>query len=201
MLCFYKTIAWQLKPVNSVEYTRRSSRSGSLVSTPDHQPKNASVPVGTLFLLDDLIEPSMNDSETKDISASNSLSNFDTPPDTLPPIPPRLSNPPRNSRKEQLVIFDEDDSNAAPPIPVARSKPKSHQAASASMSPIISSPQSFAQCRMLFENNFVQNNTNTFNAMQKSVTPPLIEPPTLNSTMKSIDDVNSSEVWSGHGHL
>lgn len=56
---------------------RRSSRSGSLVSTPDHQSKT--MPVGTLFSLDDVAEPSIE----LDSSVSNSSSSFDTPPDVM----------------------------------------------------------------------------------------------------------------------
>lgn len=67
-----------------------------MVNTPDHKPVAANVPVGALCLLDDVDEHTIltatatDDSYTIRMSASNSSLSFDTPPDTLPPVPPRI---------------------------------------------------------------------------------------------------------------
>ncbi|XP_031630159.1 DENN domain-containing protein 1B isoform X3 [Contarinia nasturtii] len=171
-----------LKPVNSTEYTRRSSRSGSLVNTPDHQHYNLTtkpnVPVGS----DDVGESSNYYLEARnDSSASNSTSNsFDVPPDVLPPVPPRITNPPPRSNRiatsEHLIIIDTDDHTDAAPVPVARTKTKSATVAAAVNT---SSSQSHANYRIGFENNFVQNinslNLQNKNNVNRSTS--LIEPP------------------------
>ncbi|XP_031630158.1 uncharacterized protein LOC116345160 isoform X2 [Contarinia nasturtii] len=176
------TVDRSLKPVNSTEYTRRSSRSGSLVNTPDHQHYNLTtkpnVPVGS----DDVGESSNYYLEARnDSSASNSTSNsFDVPPDVLPPVPPRITNPPPRSNRiatsEHLIIIDTDDHTDAAPVPVARTKTKSATVAAAVNT---SSSQSHANYRIGFENNFVQNinslNLQNKNNVNRSTS--LIEPP------------------------
>lgn len=106
---------------------KRSSRSGSLVNTPDHQPKRTSVPA-TPYIFDDDVDSGNYLVAMGDSSTTNSTSSFDATVDMtpdVPPVPPRISNPPRNSRSEQLIIIDTDDViDAPPPIPFARTKPK-----------------------------------------------------------------------------
>lgn len=110
--------------MNSTEHKRRSSRSGSLVNTPDHQSKQMTASNGPLFSLDDSGETS-NYLEVSDSSATNSsCCSFDVSPH-VPPVPPRITNPPpRNTRMtEHLIIIDTDDAASIDaPIPVARAK-------------------------------------------------------------------------------
>lgn len=109
--------------------------------------RQLNVPTGTLFSLGDMCESS-NYLEAIDSSATNSTCSFDNPPDVLPPVPPRLANPPRHNRisaNDHLIIIDTDDTDSAP-VPLARTKPKLQT----------------AKPRMSFENNFVLK-TNALN--------------------------------------
>lgn len=158
---------------------RRSSRSGSLVNTPDHQAKSSTVPIGTLFSLDDVGESSNYLEARNDSSASNSTCSFDAPPDVLPPaVPPRITNPPpRNNRiatSEHLIIIDTDDQVDVAPVPVARTKTKPTMTNN-------SVPKLAANNRIGFENNFVQN-ANSLNLKKNNVVvnrtkSAIIEPP------------------------
>lgn len=179
--CFGNQIENQLKPVNSMEYARRSSRSGSLVNTPDHQAKASTIPTGTLFSLDDDAGESSYLEARNDSSASNSTCSFDAPPDVLPPVPPRITNPPpRNNRvatSDHLIIIDTDDQIDTAPVPAAR------RAKTATQSPPPPPPphtKALLNNRIGFENNFVQN-TNSLNLKKNNTvvnrSESLIEPP------------------------
>lgn len=169
----------QLKPVNSNEYGRRSSRSGSMVSPPDHKtPTN--VPVGTLCFVEDddehtiLTATETDDSYTIRMSASNSSTStsFDTPPDTLPPVPPRVMK-----HKKHLVL-DTSLTSSVAPLPLA----------------------AFTQSSpMSFENNFVhsdslKNASKTIASMR--TTPPLLLPPPLKNVSVANNVTAESEVCS-----
>lgn len=193
-----------MKPVNNTEYARRSSRSGSLVNTPDHQnyylAAKPGVPIGTLFSLDDVGESSNYYLEARnDSSASNSTSNsFDATPDVLPPVPPRITNPPSRSNRiatsEHLIIIDTDDQTDAAPVPVARTKTKN-----ATVAATVTSTQSNANNRIGFENNFVQN-TNSLNLQKNNInrSTSLIEPPppprSQNHELNMTNESKTSEV-------
>lgn len=176
--------------------------------------------------------------DINDSSASNSLSSFETPLEQLPPVPPRITNPPPRNRRvsESLIIIDSDEKQQqqqqrqqqqshqhkqqslndnnnlriSAPLPiVARSKPK--PIISPSMQ-TASTPQSFANIRMAFENNFVQNskknsnsNSNSFNSIKQSngIKPsvhrsqPFIEPPPLST--KQSNQLNNDHKMSEVG--
>lgn len=141
-----------------MEHNRRSSRSGSLINTPDHQPIQAHVPVGKLFSFDDSSGETSNYLGANDSSATNSSCSFDAPPDA-PPVPPRIVNPPpRNNRSatsEHLIIIDADDSIDATPIPTARTKTSKTQMATDNNTTIAAAT---AKPPILgFEKNFVSN--------------------------------------------
>lgn len=175
-----------MKPVNSTDY-RRSSRSGSLVHTPDHQAKPSNVRAETMFYLggeresSNYLDPIANESST-----TNSSNSFDAPPDALPPIPPRILNPPRNSRiaNDHLIIIDTDDvTDTVPvPVPVARMKTKSM------------TPSTVVQNRFSFENDFVANPLNS--QMNRVANRPFIEPPRKlqNNKLNTTNESKSSEV-------
>lgn len=161
----------QLKPVNSNEYGRRSSRSGSMVNTPDHKIAS-NVPIGTLCLLDDVDEhtiltaTSIDDSYTIRMSPSNSSSSFDTPPDTLPPVPPRILK----HKKHSILDTTSLSSSIAPPSMLTQSSP------------------------MSFENNFVHSDS--LKNVSKSIasmrtTPPLLLPPPLQNAVAKCVSVES----------
>lgn len=169
----------------------------------------------------------MQELDINDSSASNSSSSFETPLDQLPPVPPRITNPPPRNRRvsESLIIIESDEkqqlkqqlnqqqqqkiqkqqllnynNNLRIPAPlpiVARSKPK--PIISPSMQ-TASTPQSFANIRMAFENNFVQNsnsNSNSDNSIKHSNgikssvhrSQPFIEPPP--SSTKQSNQLNN----------
>lgn len=196
-----------------MEYTRRSSRSGSLVNTPDHQAKSATIPTGTLFSLDDDVGESSHYLEARnDSSASNSTCSFDAPPDVLPPVPPRVTNPPpRNNRiatSEHLIIIDTDDQIDTAPIPVAR------RTKTATQSPPPPPPphtKALLSNRIGFENNFVQNtnslnlkkNNTVMNRSESLIEPPPKPPPIPPQHHKLIktNETKSSEVCRISSHL
>lgn len=107
-----------------MDQMKRSSRSGSLVNTPDH--RKTTIQAVPPFD-DDIGGDSGNYLVACDLSTPNSTNSFDTmadiPPD-VPPVPPRILNPPRKSRTEQLIIIDTDDIPDVPPVPYARTKPR-----------------------------------------------------------------------------
>lgn len=185
-----------MKPVNSTEYKRRSSRSGSLVNTPDHQTKHSIVPVGHLFALDNVGETS-GYLEANDSSATNSTCSFDAPPDQVPPVPPRITNPPRNPRlttSDHLIIIDTDDTTDMPPVPVARTKTKFYTSMSAPTPP--PPPNRHPNFNIGFENNFVLN-ANSLNIQKNNGVgraPPFIEPPPLNHKLNMTNESKTSEV-------
>lgn len=188
-----------MKPVNSLEHKRRSSRSGSLVNTPDHhQPvQSSNVPVDKLFSFDDSSGETSNYLEANDSSATNSSSSFDAPPD-VPPVPPRISNPPpRNNRtatSEHLIIIDTDDNMDVAPIPGIRTKASKMQMPMTIINNTTTTAATKAKPPIFgFENSFVSNinslniqkNNNGMNRLRNQ---PHIEPPpkhinhTLNMT-------------------
>ncbi|XP_055317593.1 DENN domain-containing protein 1B isoform X10 [Sitodiplosis mosellana] len=197
-----------LKPVNSTE-NRRSSRSGSLVNTPDHQAKSSTIPPGTLFPLDDVGESSPYLEARNDSSASNSTCSFDAPPDVLPPVPPRITNPPprnnRNATSEHLIIIDTDDQVDPAPVPAARNRTKTAtQPPPPPLPPHNSVAKAPANNRNGFENNFVQN-TNSLNLRINNIiinrTESLIEPspkppplPPQNYKLNMTNETKTSEV-------
>lgn len=164
-----------------MEHKRRSSRSGSLVNTPDNQPKQMNIPDGTLFSLDDADEGS-NYLETNDSSATNSTCSFDTPPY----VPPRITNPPpRNARiaaREHLIIVDSNVSVDTVPIPATRTRASKMQmymiiannnltAAAAAKPPIFTRNTSFVPD--INSLNLQKNN----NGVNRAGPPPHIDPP------------------------
>ncbi|XP_055317584.1 DENN domain-containing protein 1A isoform X3 [Sitodiplosis mosellana] len=202
------TVDRSLKPVNSTE-NRRSSRSGSLVNTPDHQAKSSTIPPGTLFPLDDVGESSPYLEARNDSSASNSTCSFDAPPDVLPPVPPRITNPPprnnRNATSEHLIIIDTDDQVDPAPVPAARNRTKTAtQPPPPPLPPHNSVAKAPANNRNGFENNFVQN-TNSLNLRINNIiinrTESLIEPspkppplPPQNYKLNMTNETKTSEV-------
>lgn len=181
-----------MKPVSSAEHRRRSSRSGSLVNTPEHQTKPAPVPVGTLFSLGD--ETGNYLEATNDSSGTNSISSFDALPEVSPPVPPRIFNPPRNAKtasNDHLIIIDTDDNYTEPvpptPAPAARTKSKMPPPPPTMTSH--PSPPPPLKGRMSFENNFVQN-TNSLN-LQKNIA---TENKSSNNSRSQSDQSKSSEV-------
>lgn len=147
------------------------------MSPPDHKtPTN--VPVGTLCFLEDddehtiLTATATDDSYTIRMSASNSSTSFDTLPDTLPPVPPRIMK-----HKKHLVLDTSLTSRVAP-------------------SPLGAFTQSSA---MSFENNFVhsdslKNASKTIASMR--TTPPLLLPPPLKNVSVAKSVSAESEVCS-----
>lgn len=169
-------ISQQLKPVNSNEYGRRSSRSGSMVNLPDHNSIVNNVPVGTLCLLDDVDEhtiltaTAIDDSYTIRMSASNSSSSFDTPPDTLPPVPPRIMKHKKHSQLDTSLT------SSVAPLPLAT----------------LTQPSP-----MSFESNFVHSDSlkiasKTIASMR--TTPPLLLPPPLKNLSAANNGSPESEV-------
>lgn len=161
----YFVSSQQLKPVNSNEYGRRSSRSGSMVSPPDHTTTSTNVPTGTLRLLDDVDEhtiltaTAIDDSYTIRMSASNSSSSFDTPPDTLPPVPPRIMKHKKHSLLDTSLT------------------------SSSVVAPSLAMSQFTQSSAMSFENNFVHSDS-LKNASKQAIasmrtSPPLLLPPPL----------------------
>lgn len=192
-----------------MENRRRSSRSGSLVNTPDHQPRQVNVPTGKLFSLgddDDGCESS-NYLEANDSSATNSSCSFDAPPD-VPPVPPRILNPPRSGRiatGDHLIIIDTDDQVDVAPVPVARSKTakfQTHTTNVALAKPPIGNrhPPPPTPSSPAFENSFVSN-TNSLNTHKNNngvsrASPAIIEPPPkpFNHKLNMTNESNTSEV-------
>lgn len=210
-----KTKQIQLKPVNSTEYTRRSSRSGSLVNTPDHQLKSSTIPTSAFFSLNDVGESSNYLEAKNDSSASNSTCSFDAPPDVLPPVPPRLTNPPpsrhnRIASSEHLIIIDTDDQVDTVPVPAVRTKIKSTQPPPPPMTNNTVTKPSAMDNRIGFENNFVQT-TNTLNLKKSNVVAnrvSLIEPPpkppppsTQNHKLNMTNETKTSEVCRISSHI
>lgn len=191
-----------------MEHKRRSSRSGSLVNTPDHQPKQMTVPVGKLFSFDDSGETS-NYLEANDSSATNSSCSFDAPPD-VPPVPPRVTNPPpRNTRMatgERLIIIDMDvNIDARAPIPAARAKASKMQISMTTINNTTTAattakPPIFDR-NTGFENSFVSNvnslniqkNNNGVNGARPQ---PHIDPPPkhMNHKLNMTNETKTSEV-------
>lgn len=163
-----------------MEHKRRSSRSGSLVNTPDHQAmQQVDVPVGKLFSFDDSSGETSNYLEANDSSATNSSCSFDAPPIDMPPmVPPRITNPlPRNHRtatSEHLIIIDTD---TVTPIPAQRMKASKAQL---SMTTTTSAAITAKPPILGFENSFVSNSLNVQknnNGVNKVRPQPHIDPP------------------------
>lgn len=173
-----------MKPVNSLEHNRRSSRSGSLINTPDHQPMQSNVPVGKLCSFDDSSGETSNYLEANDSSATSSCS-FDALPDA-PPVPPRITNPPsRNNRtaaSEHLIIIDTDEHVDAVPIPAIRTKAPKTQMVMTTINNTTTVATTAKPPIFGFENSFVSNinslnllkNNNGMNGLRPQ---PHIDPP------------------------
>lgn len=143
----------QLKPSNSSDYGRRSSRSGSLVNTPDHKPLHNQL----LSAQDDA--DNAYRIRTPESSTSSYGSGFDTPPSTSPPVPPRTYNPPSHRRTSNTLLIIDTDEQLPPPIP---QKPNHSK---------IIDP---------FDNHNVNSQKRNANVTVKSrATPPLLIPPTM----------------------
>lgn len=179
-----------MKPTHNVDQMKRSSRSGSLVNTPDHQPRRTSVPAMP-YIYDDNMDSGYL--VACDSSTTNSTSSFDAtsdlPPD-VPPVPPRISNPPPRMRTEQqLIIIDTDDmADAPPPIPVARTKPKFQ-------SNVMTKPTNLLPILETRSNTF---NVHKSNGITRTPPPPpqFIEPPPkpFNHKLNMTNESNQSEV-------
>lgn len=168
-----------------MEYTRRSSRSGSLVITPDHHVKPS---VSALLAVDDAGESSNYLEAINSSSTTNNTCSFDAPPDILPPIPPRITNPPRNmhiTTSENLIIIDTDDQNDVAPIPVARTKTSMTK----------TQPQTFGNNRFGFENNFIPNANSLRKNHITSRPISLIEPPSSRSQNNKLNMTNESKTF------
>lgn len=186
-----------------MEHKRRSSRSGSLVNTPNHQPKQMNVPVGTLFSLDDAGETSSY-LEANDSSATNSTCSFDAPPD-VPPVPPRITNPPpRNTRiadSEHLIIIDTDINTDTVPIPAARAKAASKMQINNTMTTATAAKPPIFNRNAGFENSFVSN-INSLNIQKNDsgmnrarATPHIVPPPKpINNKLNMTNEKITSEV-------
>lgn len=190
-----------------MEHKRRSSRSGSLVNTPDHQLKKITVPVGKLFSFDDS-GGSSNYLEANDSSATNSSCSFDAPPD-VPPVPPRITNPPpRNTQtaaSEHLIIIDMDVNMDAAPIPATRAKASKMQmsmttnnntktAATTAKPSIFDRNTGFENCFVSNINSLnIQKNNNGVNEARP---PPHIDPPPkhINHKLNMTNETIASEV-------
>lgn len=168
-----------------MEHNRRSSRSGSLVNTPDHQPIQPNVPVGKLFSFDDSGGETSNYLEANDSSATNSSCSFDAPPD-VPPVPPRITNPPpRNNRTatgEHLIIIDADDNMDVAPIPATRTKASKMQMSMTTISNNTAAATTAKPPIFGFENSFVSNINSlnikkNQNGVNKQRPQPHIDPP------------------------
>lgn len=163
----------QLKPSNNSDYGQRSSRSGSLVNTPDHKPSH--IPVNQLNVALDDVDNSYQ-IRTPESSNCSSGSGFDTPPSTSPPVPPRIHNPPSYRRQLNTLVIIDTDEQLPPPIP---QKPNHSK---------IIDP---------FENNHNVNsqktrNSNTTTTLKSRASPPLLIPPSMIN--KSVVALNVSFV-------
>lgn len=145
--------------------------------------------VGTLHAVDDVGESSNYLEAITNSSTTNNTCSFDAPPDILPPVPPRITNPPRNSHittSDNLIVIDTDDHIDA--VTAARTK----------FSMTTPTSQTFVNNQMRFENNFIQN-TNSF-CLQKNHTTSrpisLIEPPSRsqNNKLNMTNELKSFEV-------
>lgn len=154
-------------------------RRGSLLNTPDHPARKQSISDNAY--LDGL----NGSSSTTNSTCSNDALSDVTP--YVPPVPPRILNPPPNPRNpvDPLIIID--DTTDSPPRPVARTKTKM---------PMIKPPhptlQPIMEPRFKNANSFNVEKNNGFIRASPLITD--LPPKPLNHKLNMTNESNMSEV-------